>query len=117
MRIMVVLRDGEPTEFQRLLSEVGFSHNTLRRPLDELTDEGLVERLKMPRVGPWGPLLAYKLSGGTSKRAVSALSNPSLGLVAVSFEGLRRACRREKGGFCKEIMGRCAPSSCPLVEK
>jgi hypothetical protein len=71
----------------------------------------------MPRKGPGRPLFAYGLSGGVSEWAVSALLNPSLGLVVVSFEGLRRVCRREKGGFCKEVRGRCASFSCPLVEK
>jgi predicted ArsR family transcriptional regulator len=115
--IMAIMRDGKPRTFQQILSEVGFSHNTLRQHLDKLVDQSLVERLKMPRKGPGRPLLDYRLSGGVSERAVSALSNPSLGLVAVSFEGLRRVCRREKGGFCKEVRGRCAPFSCPLVEK
>jgi len=116
-KIMTVIRDGKPRAFQQMLSEVGFSHNTLRRHLDELVNQGLVERLKTPRNGPGRPLLAYRLSGGVSERAVSALSNPSLGLVAVTFDGLRRVCKREKGGFCKEIRGQCTPFSCPLVEK
>jgi len=29
-RILAVLKDGEPREFLRLLSELGVSHNTLR---------------------------------------------------------------------------------------
>jgi len=70
----------------------------------------------VPRKGPGRPLFDYRLSRGAEK-AVSALLNPSLGLVAVSFEGLRRVCMREKGGFCKEIRGQCTPFSCPLVEK
>jgi predicted ArsR family transcriptional regulator len=116
-KILTVTKDGKPRSFQQILSEAGFSHNTLRQHLDKLVDQDLVERLKMPRKSPGRPLLDYRLSGGISEQAVSALSNPSLGLVAVSFEGLRRVCRREKGGFCKEIRGRCAPFSCPLVEK
>ena len=116
-KILAIIRDGKPRTFQQMLSEAGFSHNSLRRHLDELTNRGLVERLKTPRKAPGRPLLAYRLPGGVSERAVSALSNPSLGLVAVSFDGLRRVCKREKGGFCKEIRGRCAPLSCPLVEK
>jgi predicted ArsR family transcriptional regulator len=115
-KILTVTKDGKPRSFQQMLSEVGFSHNTLRQHLDKLVDQGLVERLKMPRKGPGRPLFAYRLSKGAEK-AVSALSNPSLGLVAVSFDGLRRVCRREKGGFCKEIRGQCTPFSCPLVEK
>jgi len=79
-------------------------------------DQGLVERLKVPQKDPGRPLFDYRLFRGAEK-AVSALLNPSLGLAAVFFDGLRRVCRREKGGFCNEIRGRCASFSCPLVEK
>jgi len=114
--IMTILRDGKPRSFQQILSEAGFSHNTLRQHLDKLVDQGLLERLKVPRKGPGRPLFDYRLSRGVEK-AVTALFNPSLGLVAVSFEGLRRVCRREKGGFCKENKGQCTPFLCSLIEK
>ena len=116
-KIMTVLRDKKPRTFQQMLSEAGFSHNTLRQHLDELVNQGIVERLKIPGKGPGRPLFSYRLSGGVSDRAVSAFSNPLMGLVAVSFDGLRRVCKREKGGFCKEIRGHCTLLSCPLVEK
>jgi len=95
-RILTVARDGRPRPFQQLLSEVGFSHNTLRQHLDQLVNQGIVERLKTPRRGPGRPLFSYRLSGGVSERAVSAFSNPSLGLVAVSFDDLSRVCKRER---------------------
>ena len=112
--IMAILKDGKPRTFQQVLSEAGFSHNTLRQHIDELVDQGLVERRKRPRRGPGRPLFTYRLFRGAEK-AVSALLDPSMGLVVVSFEGLRRFCRREKGGFCEEIRGRCTPISCPQI--
>ena len=112
--IMTILKDGKPRTFQQVLSEAGFSHNTLRQHIDELVDQGLVERRKRPRRGPGRPLFTYRLFRGAEK-AVSALLDPSMGLVVVSFEGLRRFCRREKGGFCEEIRGRCTPISCPQI--
>jgi DNA-binding Lrp family transcriptional regulator len=42
--ILTILRKGEPRTFQQILSKAGFSHNTLRQHLDELVDQGLVER-------------------------------------------------------------------------
>jgi hypothetical protein len=36
-------------------------------------------------------------------------------LVVVSFAGLRLFCIREKGGFCKEIRGRCTPWNWPQI--
>ena len=112
--VLAIMRDGKSRTFQQTLSEAGFPHNTLRQHLDDLVDQRLVERRKRPRTGPGRPLFAYRLSKG-AERAVSALMDPSMGLVAVSFEGLRRFCRREKGGFCKEIGGRCTPFSCPQI--
>jgi predicted transcriptional regulator len=98
----------------RIMYKVGLSYGSAQRYLSSLVDQGLVERLKVPRKGPGRPLFDYRLSKGT-KKAVSALLDPSMGLVVVSFEGLRRFCRREKGGFCKEIRSRCTPISCPQI--
>ena len=113
--ILALLRDGKHRPFREILSEVGFSHNTLRQHLDELVDRGLVARRKEPRNGPGRPLFTYGLSKGVTERAVSALLNPSLGWVTVSFEDLRRYCKREKGGYCKEVRGRCTPFSCSQI--
>jgi len=46
--ILIILKDGKPRTFQQLLSGAGFSHNTLRKHMDELVDQGLVARLKRP---------------------------------------------------------------------
>ena len=112
--VLAILKDGKSRTFQQKLSKAGFSHNTLRQHLDELVDQGLVERDKRPREGPGRPLFTYRLSKG-AERAASALLDPSMGLVVVSFEGLRRLCKRGKDGFCKEIRGRCTPVSCPQI--
>ena len=50
--ILTSLRDEKPRTFQQLLSEAGFSHNTLRKHLNELVDQGLVARRKRPLKGP-----------------------------------------------------------------
>ena len=34
--ILAILRDGKHRTFRQILSEVGFSHNTLKQHLDEL---------------------------------------------------------------------------------
>jgi len=111
--IHAILKDGKPQSFQQILSKARFSHNTLRQHLDKLVDQGLVARLKSSRKGPERSLYIYGLQKG-AERAVSALLDPSMGLV-VFFEGLSRFCKREKGGFCKEIRGRCTPWNCPQI--
>ena len=114
--ILTILRDRQSRTFHQILSEAGFSHNTLRRHLDVLVDQDLVTRLKRPRKGPGRPLFTYRLQIG-AERAVSALLDPSMGLVVVPFEVLSRFCKREKGGFCKEIKDDCTPVSCPQIIK
>ena len=116
-RILAVLRDGKPRNFQQILSEVEFSYNTLRLHLAQLVEHGLVVRRKRPKQSPGRPLFAYALPKGVDGRAVSALVDPYKGLVVLSFDRLQRICRHEKGGYCKEIRGRCAPQNCPQIIK
>jgi predicted ArsR family transcriptional regulator len=112
-RILAALRDGKPRNYQQILSEVEFSYNTLRLHLAQLVEHGLVVRRKRPQQDPGRPRFAYALPEGVDGRAVSALVDSYKGLVVLSFDGLRRICRYEKGGCCKEIRGRCAPKLPP----
>jgi predicted ArsR family transcriptional regulator len=113
-RILEVLSSGEDKSFQEILLKAGFSHNTLRQHLDQLIAKGLVERRKVPKEGPGRPSYLYSLSGD-ARRSISALLRPDLGLVMLSFDVLRRLCRHEKGGFCKEIRGGCNSQKCPKI--
>jgi len=61
-------------------------------------DQGFVEGGNRPRKGPGRPLFTYRLTEEAEK-AVSAQLDPSMGLGLVSFERLRRFCKREKRGF------------------
>jgi DNA-binding transcriptional ArsR family regulator len=45
-RILMVLADGEPRDFQQILRKVDFSHNTLRLHRRRLVDQGLVIKEK-----------------------------------------------------------------------
>jgi len=116
-RILAALKDGKPRNFQQILSEVEFSYNTLRLHLAQLVEHDLVVKRKRPQKGPGRPQFAYALPEGVDGRAVSALVDPYKGLVVLSFDKLQRICRHEKGGYCKEIRGRCAPLNCPHITK
>lgn len=116
-KILTVLRDGKPRNFQQILSEVEFSYNTLRLHLAHLVEHSLVVRRKKPQQGPGRPQFAYALPKGVDGRAVSALVDPYKGLVVLSFDKLQRICRHEKGRYCKEIRSRCAPQNCPQIIK
>ena len=116
-RILAALRDGKSRSFQQILSEVEFSYNTLRLHLTQLVEHDLVVKRKRPQKGPGRPQFAYALPEGVDGRAVSALVDPYKGLVVLSFDKLQRVCRYEKGGYCKEIRGRCALRNCPQIIK
>lgn len=115
--ILSILRDGEAKYFKQILSEADFPYNTLRRHLDGLVDRGMVERSKRPRKGPGRPEFVHRLSGDIDGPTLSSLLDPYRGFVVLSFDRLRRLCRHEKGGFCKEVRCRCAPQNCPQIEK
>jgi predicted ArsR family transcriptional regulator len=116
-RIQAALRNGKPRNFQQILSEVRFSYNTLRPNLAQLIDQGLVAKRKRPQQEPGRPGFAYSLAKGVDGRNVSALVDLYKGLVVLSFDELQRICRHEKGGYCKEIRGRCTPQNCPKIIK
>jgi len=116
-RILSILRDGKAKYFEQILSGVALSPNTLRRHLDQLIDQGLIERSKMAGNRPGRPRFIYNLSGKIDGRILSPLLDPYKGLVVLSFDRLRHLCRHEKGGYCKEMRSRCAPQNCPQIEK
>jgi predicted ArsR family transcriptional regulator len=116
-RILSVLRDWEAKYFEQLLSEVAFSPNTLRQHLDQLIDRGLIERSKRAGNGPGRPRFIYSLARDIGGGALQAILDPHMGLVVLPFERLRRLCRHEKGGYCKEVRDRCTPIKCPQIEK
>jgi len=115
--ILSVLRDGNAKYFEQILSEAALSPNTLRRHLDQLIDQGLIERSKMAGNRPGRPRFIYSLSGNIDGRTLSTLLDPYKGLVVLSFDRLRRLCRHEKGGYCKEVRGRCTLQYCSQIEK
>ena len=114
--VLQALKDNIQRNFQEILSEVSFSHNTLREHLDKLILQGIIHRQKAPQQGPGRPIYVYSLPPEV-KRRLASLLNPELGLVSLPFNRLKRICRHEKGGYCKEIRGRCQVTKCPQIMK
>ena len=107
----------ENMTFNQIMQKIEFTHNTLQQNLEKLLDKGLVERHKQPKKSPGRPTYVYKISDDLKGRPLSALLNPRSGRVVLSFDVLRRLCRHEKGGYCKEIRGRCGARKCPKILK
>ena len=114
-KIIEALKDQKPQTFQEILSKVDFTHNTLRQHLDQHLGRGLVQRQKRHQNGLGMPVYLYRIPDNVAGRPLAAILNPRMGLVVVSFDGLRRLCRQEKGGFCKEISGGCDARVCPKI--
>jgi predicted ArsR family transcriptional regulator len=116
-RVLAALKDGEPRSFTTLLSEVGFSHNTLQQHLERLTAKGLVVREKVAADGFGRHRFAYHVPSRAAKQINAVLEDPQVELVAIAFSRLRHVCRFEKGGYCKVARKDCAPQICPQIRK
>ena len=118
-RVLAVLKDGKPRDFQQLLWEVGFSHNTLRLHLARLERQGMVVKAKKPKNGPGRPGFTYSLPPEIRHRVDLIFTEPYTTVVSLTFQTLRHLCRFEKGKHCKKVKDRCAPQNYPqnLKEK
>lgn len=110
--ILNVLKDRKPRNFQQILDEIGFSHNTLSFHLNSLVDEGLISRKKTPSGGRGRPVYLY-----TSVEASTTASGASGELLVLTFSELKRICRHSRGGRCRETKARCEPDFCPHIRK
>jgi predicted ArsR family transcriptional regulator len=116
-QILAVLKNGESLEFGQILSQVRFSHNTLRLHLTRLTHQGMVLQADKPRKGPGRPTLAYLLAPNMKRQVTLTLEDPYVSIVSMTFQKLKHVCRFEKGGFCKETYRSCAAQICPQILK
>ena len=116
-RILATLKDGKPRDFNTLLGEVGFTHNTLQQHLGRLMAQGLIVREKATANSFGRPKFAYHVPSRTTKQVSVALQDPQVELAALPFSRLRHVCRFEKGGHCKETRKDCTPQICPQIRK
>jgi predicted ArsR family transcriptional regulator len=116
-RILSVLGDGKPKVFAQLLTEVGFSRNTLKLHLKRLTSQSLVLKEKTVSNGRGRPKYAYSIPSRVRQQVSAALSDQSITIVTLPFSRIRHLCRFEKGGYCKQVRNKCDPRSCPQIPR
>jgi predicted ArsR family transcriptional regulator len=116
-QILAVLKDGEPRDFQQLLREAGFSHNTLKLRLVGLERQGFILKAKKRRESPGRPGFTYSLPPEIKHRVSLTLTDPYTVIVSLTFQKLKHLCRFEKGGHCKTIRRRCDAQNCPQIIK
>ena len=61
-QILAVLENGKPRDFQQLLREAGFSHNTLKMRLVGLERQGFILKAEKRRESPGRPGFTYSLN-------------------------------------------------------
>jgi predicted transcriptional regulator len=112
-KILEVLnKSHEPTALAELVGESGFVRSTVIIHLERLGSAGLVLKEKKPSKGRGIPEFLYH-PAETSHSGMAL--QPSI--VMLEFSKLKRACRYEKGGYCKPVRDTCATQNCPLIMK
>ncbi|MDH5690661.1 MAG: helix-turn-helix domain-containing protein [Candidatus Bathyarchaeota archaeon] len=112
-RIVDVLRArGGSMTLAELVRNTGFARSTVVIHLERLGTEGLLLKEKKLSKGRGRPRFMYRLAGTPTPKAASPPS-----IVALEFSKLRKACRYEKGGYCKLAKNTCAAQNCQLTIK
>ena len=111
--IFNVLGDGKPRDFNQLLREVDFSHNTLRLHLRRLVDQGLVVKEKAPSKGLGRPRFIYSTPPKLHRQASRLLSDPLGEIVALPFRKLKRLAGSRRADTVRKPRGNAKPKTAP----
>jgi predicted transcriptional regulator len=107
----VLSRNHKAITLNELVSICGFARSTVLIHLEHLGSEQLVLKEKKPKEGRGRPQFLY--CAETPKPSAPPLTN----VVVLNFSTLERACRYEKGGYCKPKGDNCRIENCPLIMK
>lgn len=108
----VLTRKGEPLTLAELVRDSGFARSTVIVHLERLGSGELVLKEKKPSEGRGRPEFQYRPAD-----APQPTTTPQPSAVALEFSTLKKACRYEKGGYCKLARDRCATQNCRLIIK
>jgi predicted transcriptional regulator len=108
----VLSRKGEPLTLAGLVRDSGFARSTVIIHLEQLGSEGLVLKEKKPSKGRGRPEFLYRPAAIPQPKTA-----PKPSVVALEFSKLKKACRYEKGGYCKLARDKCITQNCPLPIK
>jgi predicted ArsR family transcriptional regulator len=103
-------KKGDGVNLKHLMTASGHARQTVHDHLKHLTASGLVSK-KTVKHGRGRPEILYRVNRQAFRMSERAV------VVSLAFERLRRVCRLEKGGWCKEVRGECVPGNCPLPFK
>jgi len=105
-------RKSEPLTLAELVGDSGFARSTVIFHLERLGTERLILKEKKPRKGRGRPEFLY---GPADAPRPKTASQPSV--IVLEFSRLKKACRYEKGSYCKLARDRCVTQNCRLIIK
>jgi len=108
----VLTRKDEPLTLAELVRGSGFARSTVIFHLERLGSEGLVLKEKKPSKGRGRPEFQYRSADAPQPKVA-----PQPSVVVLEFSRLKKACRYEKGGYCKLARDRCITQNCRLIMK
>src|SRR3990170_307711 len=104
----VLNRRSGPVTLAELVRDTGFARSTVVIHLERLETAGLLLKEKTPSKGRGRPKFLYRPADAPSPKAA-----PPPSIVALEFSKLKKACRYEKGGYCKLARNKCITQNCP----
>jgi predicted transcriptional regulator len=110
MKILSVLtRKGGSMTLAELVGGSGFARSTVIIHLERLGSGELILREKKPSKGRGRPEFLYRPAATPQPKVA-----PQPSVIVMEFSKLKKACRYEKGGYCKLARDRCATQNCRL---
>ena len=108
----VLTKKGQPLTLGELVKDSGFARSTVIIHLERLGSEELILKEKKPSEGRGRPEFLYRPAEASQPKAVL---QPNV--IVMEFSRLKKACRYEKGGYCKLARDRYETQNCPLPVK
>ena len=108
----VLNRRSGPMTLAELVKDSGFARSTVIIHLERLGSEGLVLKEKKPSKGRGRPEFLYRAADTPQPKTA-----PQPSVVVLEFSKLKKACRYEKGGYCKLARDKCITKNCLLPIK
>jgi hypothetical protein len=107
----ILIQKHTPITLDELVDACGFARSTVLIHLEHLGSKQLVFKEKKPKAGRGRPQFLYRAE--RAKPEAPPLTN----VVVLGFLTLKKACRYEKGGYCKPKRDSCSMETCPLIMK
>jgi predicted transcriptional regulator len=108
----VLTGKGESLTLAELVRDSGFARLTVIVHLERLGSGELILKEKKPSKGLGRPEFQYRPADAPQTKAT-----PQPSVVVLEFSRLKKACRYEKGGYCKLARDRCITQNCRLIIK